>query len=204
MARRPPSRCGWVSTTTTEEKRRLRETVRSLEQSLSPAELRESDRLLFERLTALPQVAGSNILLLFWGMGREPDTQQMFAPLPAAGKTVLLPRCLPGGEMEQRAWQGREQADRHPYGMWEPSEDCPLFTADAVDLVLVPALCYDRAGFRLGRGGGFYDRFLARYDGFSVGLCRQALLQDWVPLEKHDLGVRLVLTEEQTITCKDN
>lgn len=203
MARRPPSRYGWVSITTTEEKRQLRETVRALEQSLSPEELGESDRLLFDRLMALPQVADSNVLLLFWGMGREPDTQQLFAPLTAAGKTVLLPRCLTGGEMELRAWQGRERAVRHPYGMWEPSEDCPLFAADAVDLVLVPALCYDRAGFRLGRGGGFYDRFLARYTGFSVGLCRQALLQDRVPREAHDLGVRLVLTEHRTILCKE-
>ncbi|MCD7760268.1 MAG: 5-formyltetrahydrofolate cyclo-ligase [Clostridiales bacterium] len=191
-----------MSTTTIEEKCRLRERVRSLERSIPSEELKESDRLLLDRLMALPQVAGSNVLLLFWGMGREPDTQQLFAPLTAAGKTVLLPRCLPGGEMELRAWQGREQAVRHPYGMWEPSECCPLFAADAVDLVLVPALCYDRAGFRLGRGGGFYDRFLARYGGFSVGLCRQALLQDRVPREDHDQGVDLVLTEEQSILCK--
>ncbi|MCC8129801.1 MAG: 5-formyltetrahydrofolate cyclo-ligase [Clostridiales bacterium] len=191
-----------MSTTTIEEKRRLRETVRNLERSFNQETLRESDMLLFERLTALPQVVSSNVLLLFWGMGREPDTQQLFAPLTAADKTVLLPRCLPGGEMELRAWQGRARAVRHPYGMWEPSEDCPLFAADAVDLVLVPALCYDRTGFRLGRGGGFYDRFLARYDGFSVGLCRQALLQDRVPREDHDQGVDLVLTEKQSILCK--
>ncbi|MCD8381998.1 MAG: 5-formyltetrahydrofolate cyclo-ligase [Clostridiales bacterium] len=189
-----------MSTTTTEEKRRLRETIHALERSLSPETLRESDRQLFRRLMALPQVSGSNVLLLFWGMGREPDTQQLFAPLTAAGKTVLLPRCLPEGEMELRAWQGRERAVRHPYGMWEPSEACPLFGADSVDLVLVPALCYDRAGFRLGRGGGFYDRFLARCTGFSVGLCRQEFLQDRVPRENHDLCVDLVLTEAQSFS----
>ncbi|MCC8181493.1 MAG: 5-formyltetrahydrofolate cyclo-ligase [Clostridiales bacterium] len=190
-----------MSTTTTEEKRRLRDTVCTLERSFPPEALQESDRLLFERLTALPQIEDGDVLLLFWGMGREPDTQQLFAPLASAGKTVLLPRCLPCGEMELRVWQGLERAVRHPYGMWEPSEDCPLFAADSVDLVLVPALCYDRAGFRLGRGGGFYDRFLARYTGFSVGLCRQTLLQDQVPRESHDMGVDLVLTEAQSISC---
>ncbi len=190
-----------MSTTTTEEKRSLRAAVHALERSLTRSALRESDRLLFGRLMALPQVLSSDVLLLFWGMGREPDTQQLFAPLTAAGKTVLLPRCLPGGKMELRAWQGQEMAVRHPYGMWEPSVDCQRYGTDSVELALVPALCYDRAGFRLGRGGGFYDRFLARYNGFSVGLCRQALLQCRVPREDHDLGVDLVLTEEQSIPC---
>jgi len=64
-----------------------------------------------------------------------------------------------------------------------------------IDLILVPALCYDRRRFRLGQGGGYYDRYLANYRGRTVGLCRDLVLQDALPREATDLPVGLVLTE---------
>lgn len=71
----------------------------------------------------------------------------------------------------------------------------PLLSPDEIDLTLVPALCYDRSCVRLGFGGGYYDRWLAGYRGFTVGFCRDALLQDRVPAQSHDRRVDLVLTE---------
>ena len=56
-------------------------------------------------------------------------------------------------------------------------------------MVLVPAVCYDRSRFRLGQGGGYYDRYLSGYGGATVGLCRDALLLERVPRERHDLPV---------------
>ena len=65
------------------------------------------------------------------------------------------------------------------------------------DLLIVPALCFDRQGYRLGQGGGYYDRYLEKYDGvFTAGLCRAALLMDAVPREEHDRRVDCVVTEE--------
>ena len=66
-------------------------------------------------------------------------------------------------------------------------------------LILVPALCYDRLCRRLGQGGGYYDRYLAGYGGATVGLCREGLLQEAVPVEAHDRPVDCVLTERETI-----
>ena len=64
------------------------------------------------------------------------------------------------------------------------------------DLILVPALAYDRAGRRLGRGGGYYDRFLARVDCCTVGLIRAAFLLDALPAEWNDVPVSAVITED--------
>ena len=97
--------------------------------------------------------------------------------------------------MEVRLFQPEVPLVRAPFGLWEPPEDAPLLDRSAIQLALVPAVCYDRAGYRLGFGGGYYDRWLADFSGFTVGLCRDCVLQDRVPREPHDRRVDLLLTE---------
>ena len=83
--------------------------------------------------------------------------------------------------------------------MLEPGEDCPLAARESIDLILVPGLCFDRLGYRLGQGGGYYDRYLAGYAGATVGLCRRAVLQEAVPREAHDRPVDLVVTDGEPV-----
>jgi 5-formyltetrahydrofolate cyclo-ligase len=187
-----------VSITTTEQKQLLRRKIAETEAAFTVEQRRDSDELLLSRFLALAQVEQSSVLLLFYGMGREIDTRRLFRPLMERGKVIALPRCLKGRRMEFRRYMGEEQMVLHPYGMREPSEKCPLILPQQAQLALIPGVCYDSSCLRLGRGGGYYDRFLAEYDGFSVGLCRQALLQSACPAQEHDCPVDLVLTEEQT------
>ena len=84
---------------------------------------------------------------------------------------------------------------RHRYGMLEPGEGCPLVPQEEIELILVPGLCFDRLGYRLGQGGGYYDRYLAGYGGTTVGLCRREVLQERVPREEHDRQVDLLVTD---------
>lgn len=143
-------------------------------------------------------------LLLFYGMGAEPETQRLFRPLLERGKTILLPRCRSGHRLELRGYRGEEHLCRHRYGMLEPDDGCPVLPPQAAELALVPALCYDETGMRLGRGGGYYDRFLMEFPGKTVGLCREMLLQARVPAQPHDRGVALVLTETRSIPGQQN
>ena len=165
---------------------------------MSQSERLKSDGVLLRRFMELPQVAESGILLLFWGMGAEPDTRRLFQPLLKEGKVIGLPRCLPGGEMEFRRYEGEEHIALHPYGMGEPDLSCPPILPQSADLALIPAMCYDETCLRLGRGGGFYDRFLAGFSGHTVGLCRERLLQERCPAQPHDRQVDLVLTEHRS------
>lgn len=135
------------------------------------------------------------MLLLYCGMGTEPDTLRLLPSLFSAGKAVCLPRCLPGNQMEARLVQKDSQLVRHPYGMLEPGLDCPVIPAEQIDLALIPGLAFDRSGGRLGQGGGFYDRYLPRCPGVKAALCREIFLLDAVPREEHDWGVDLVVTE---------
>ena len=135
------------------------------------------------------------MLLLYCGMGTEPDTLRLLPPLLSAGKALCLPRCLPGNQLEARLVQGNSQLVRHPYGMLEPGPDCPVIPPEQIDLALIPGLAFDRQGGRLGRGGGYYDRWLTGFSGVTVALCRDGLLLDAVPRLPHDIRVELIVTE---------
>ena len=185
------------STTAAEVKQALRARLAGLERSLTPAQRRKSDQMLFRRLLALPELSSANTLLLFCGMGAEPDTLHLIRHLHTMGKRVALPRCLPGRAMSCHLYSPDTPLIRHPYGMLEPDHTTAHVPKMEIDFVLVPALCYDRSGFRLGHGGGYYDRWLADFHGVTAGLCRELLLQDALPIQAHDLPVNIILTENQ-------
>ena len=102
--------------------------------------------------------------------------------------------------MEVRLFQPDTPMVQASFGIWEPSEAAPLLAREAIELALVPAVCYDRERYRLGFGGGYYDRWLEGFSGFTVGLCREPILQAQVPREAHDQRVDLLLTERRTFT----
>ena len=184
-----------MPSTITAEKARLRRQALDWLAALSPPERIAGDESLFRRFLALPQVAATRTILLYHGMDTEPDTVRLLSPLWDMGKQVCLPRCLPGNQMEARLVQRDSTLIRHPYGMLEPGPDCPLIPPDQIDLVLVPGLAFGRSGGRLGRGGGYYDRWLAGFSGITAALCRDGLLMEAIPRLPHDLGVDLVITE---------
>ncbi len=191
-----------ASITTAEEKARLRVRLREQLAALPNTQRIEEDNVLFSAFLDLPETAQAQTIFLFCGMGTEPDTSRLFSPLLALGKRIALPRMLPGRQMEVRQFCPERPLVKHPFDILEPDKGCPLLRPEHIDLVLVPALCYDRNGFRLGMGGGYYDRWLTCYDGTTVGLCRQSLLQDGLPVQPHDRPVNVVITPSELIRTK--
>lgn len=182
-----------------EQKAALRRVIRAQMKALAPEERRRSDEALFTRFLSLPAVERSDTLLLYCGMGAEPDTLRLLPRLAARGKRLLLPRCADApGIMDARVCDPSLPLVRHRYGMLEPGPDRPVVPPGGIDLILVPGLAFDRLGYRLGQGGGYYDRYLPQTGAFTVALCRSCFLLDAVPREVHDAPVDLVLTEEET------
>ncbi len=178
------------------EKDALRAEFSALERSLTAEERQRSDARLSERFLALPRLAAADRVMLYHSVGREISTRALLEQLQAMGKQVLLPRCLPEHAMEVRLYRP-EGMIPGVFGILEPGETCPLIAPEEIDLILVPALCYDRDCRRMGRGGGYYDRFLPRCTAFTVGLCRDVLLCHRLPTDPWDRGVDFVLTETQ-------
>ena len=177
-------------------KKLLRQQIRAALAELSDQEKAWSDRELIARFLEHPALEGKDTVLLYWGVGTEIDTAGLIETLLAQGRRVCLPKCLPDHEMEARLIRGPEDLEPDAYGIPAPRDGCETVPRDKLDLILVPGLCFDSRGSRLGQGGGYYDRYLEDYEGVTVGLCREDFFQINRPREPFDAWVRYVLTEE--------
>ena len=150
-----------------------------------------------DKLLALPQVQQAKTIFAFWGIpGKEPETARMIQTLVSQGKRVGLPRMLPGHLMEIRQYMPDRPMVSVSFGISEPDLSCPILTQDEIDLILVPAVCYDKAGYRLGFGGGYYDRFLRAYPFLrKIGYALSPFVTDCVPTEPTDQRLDGIATE---------
>ena len=159
-------------------------------------------RALRTRLTALPVVVAAGTILCFASFRSEVDTTPLIAWWLARDAVVALPRIVGAHHME--AYAVTDLQSDLVAGRWdipEPRPGLPLIDPVAIDVVIVPGSAFDRAGGRMGYGGGFYDTFLARLrpDARRIGICFDLQVVERVPCETHDLCVDLVVTESRAI-----
>ena len=120
-------------------------------------------RLIRDYVLEMPEVSAAGTIAAYYSIGTEPDTHGLVFALWKRGSYVVLPVLLPDGDLDWASYEGPDSLDRGPHGLLQPAEPVrgPGTVARA-DVVLVPALAVDARGYRLGRGGGSYDRALAR------------------------------------------
>jgi 5-formyltetrahydrofolate cyclo-ligase len=115
-----------------------------------------------------------------------------------AEKRWLLPRIIPEANHSMLFHPyDSQRLVRHPFGMDEPAPDLPAIPPEAIQLALVPGLAFDRHGWRLGYGGGYFDRFLAGFSGITLGVVFQELLLENLPHDKHDIPMKWIVTEKE-------
>ena len=118
------------------------------------------------------------------------------------GKKVAVPRCIPGdNRMEFHQICRWSELKPGAFHLLEPVLDCPILKATSHTLCILPGLCFDRFGNRLGYGKGYYDRYLQNYSGVSIGLCYQENLREQLPHEEHDYAVDMIVTEQGVFSC---
>ncbi len=179
-----------------EVKKILRQQMRQALAELSQQEKTWSDGELIQRFLEHPKLAEAKTVLLYYGVGQEIETKGLIQTLLDQGKTVCLPKCLADHQMEARVITSLDDLVPDAYGIPAPGDHCPALEREKMDLILVPGLCFDSRGNRLGQGGGYYDRYLEDYEGVTIGLCREDFFQVNLPREPLDAWVRIVLTEE--------
>ena len=173
------------------------------ERQLAAREERERiDGTIAERLVGLAAYARASLVLCYLSFGSEVDTWEVVQHAWDEGKVVALPRAVGRSRLEWYRVDSLDGLERSPLGMLEPAADETTRVAPADmegALAVVPGLAFDRRGYRLGYGGGYYDAFLAGFSGTSVGLCRDGQLMDDLAaegvLEPHDLPVDIVVSE---------
>jgi len=185
------------------DKAELRRRLLAVRRSLEPAELAASGRSIRDAVLDLPETQMAGTVAGYWSIGAEPDTHGLLFALWKRGTYVLLPLLLPDGDLDWASYEGPDSLRPGPRGLLEPAE--PARGVGAVcsaDLVLVPALAVDRSGLRLGRGGGSYDRALARVGAQvpTVALLYDPELVPVVPAGPHDQRVRMVARPSAGVT----
>jgi 5-formyltetrahydrofolate cyclo-ligase len=185
------------------EKAALRRRLLADRARLSPDQRAAAGRALRDAVLELPQVRMAGTIAAYYSLSSEPDTHGLVYALWKRGGYVLLPLLRPDADLDWASYEGPDSLRPGPRGLAEPGE--PPRGMDAVaraDLVLVPALAVDRGGVRLGRGGGSYDRALARVaPGIpTIALLYDGELLDEVPADDHDQRVRLVARPSAGIT----
>ncbi|MCX4526293.1 MULTISPECIES: 5-formyltetrahydrofolate cyclo-ligase [unclassified Streptomyces] len=186
------------------EKAALRRELLAARRALGPEQCRTAARALSRSALGLPELAGAGTVAAYVSIGTEPGTRELIDALRAAGKRVLLPVLLPDNDLDWAGYEGpgslAEAAHPGKMRLLEPSG--PRLGPDAVtgaDAVLLPGLAVDARGMRLGRGGGSYDRVLARLERAGAHPALVVLLYDEevvarVPEEPHDHPVQAVAT----------
>ncbi|KUL32484.1 5-formyltetrahydrofolate cyclo-ligase [Streptomyces regalis] len=175
---------------------------------MTAVDMQASAAALAERALELPELAHARTVAAYVSVGSEPGTLALLDALRARGVRVLLPALLPDNDLDWGAYAGENSLARVQHGgkmaLFEPTGERlgPDAVTDA-DVVLLPGLAVDARGMRLGRGGGSYDRVLARLEGAGAHPSLVVLLYDSevverVPAEPHDRPVHAVVTPSAT------
>lgn len=186
----------------TEQKARLRAALKNQRHAMDAIACARANKSVALHALALPAFADANVVYTYLSMDEEVDTRAIIEAAWQASKRVALPYCVPGTRTMR--WYYISSFDglaRNAFGVEEPvpsadREADPCRNERA--LALVPGLAFDLKGYRIGYGGGYYDRFLSTFEGVSVGLCHKEFLVDDLRalgvVDTFDIPVDIVVT----------
>lgn len=175
-------------------KSELRKEIRARKLAFGEKERAEASARIEKALACHPRVTAARVILLYDALPDEVDTRRLMEMLADEGKTVLLPVVLDGQHMEARPYAGPDTMRTGAFHIREPEGE-PFTQLQLVDVAIVPGMAFDRAGHRLGRGRGYYDRFLGRIpQAYKIGICFNFQLVGQVPVDATDVAMDEVVT----------
>lgn len=164
-------------------KQELRRMLRQSKPHGSPDEASALRRM----LDSVPQIRRAQIIMAYCALPDEVPLEPLFRQWLAEGKQVLLPRVTGDDAMEAIRYLTPGQLRTGAFGIMEPT-GTPFTDDEKMDVAIVPGMAFDRDGHRLGRGKGYYDRFLSRLpQTYKIGICYRSQLLDCVPTDAHDI-----------------
>lgn len=176
-----------------QDKRTLRKQIRETKRQFSDKELEELSLPIISRLLSHPVIVGSKTILMYYSLHDEVNTHHAVNQLIASGKTVLLPRVVDGENMEIRVHRNPDDLVPGHYGIMGPTGETYTRYED-IDVAVVPGMAFDQYGHRLGRGKGYYDRFLPKAShAYKIGVCFDFQKQETIPTDANDITMDCVL-----------
>lgn len=184
-----------------QEKEALRRAMRARRRQLSEAQQQAAAQAVLAYLRDFSPYREAACVMAYAACRGELSLEPVLLDVLASGRTLALPRCEAPGVMTARRVRALSCLRTGAYGLPEPGEDCETVPPGTIDLILVPGTAFDRAGGRLGQGGGYYDRFLPRTRALRAGICHGFALTDGVPCGPDDQRMDAVITPGGLTRC---
>ncbi len=178
------------------QKLEMREKYLAVRNAIDEERKNFCDKKIFDRLIASITYRHSTDILLYASISGEVDTWKIFEAALRDNKRVAFPCCNPDNTMTFRYVTDACQLSEKAFGLLEPDDSCEECVPSNFSLLIVPGLVFDKSGFRIGYGKGFYDRFLSTFSGVSIGLVYDSLLLPSVPRGRFDRHVDVIISEK--------
>lgn len=178
------------------------EMIKKLE-TLSEVEITRYSNQIEDSLFMTEIWRNSQIIGITVSRGKEINTKNIIEKAWTEGKKVAIPKCDPQEKtMDFFIFTNFNQLEEVYFGLKEPiiSKTRKIEQND-IDLLIVPGICFTESGYRIGYGGGYYDRFLAQYNRGTFSLLYECQIVSDIPIETYDLPVQKLITEKRIIAC---
>ncbi len=179
------------------QKRTLRQKAIATRIALTDRDSRS--RAIADRLESEDLFRNASAILTYVSKPEEVNTRGIIERALASGRAVLTPRVGDNQALEWVRIEAVNALQTGSFGVMEPIGPATTLEISSDGVALIPGVAFDRAGFRLGWGKGFFDRFLATFAGASIGLAFDCQLYESLPREPHDRAVDYVITETEII-----
>ena len=178
-------------------KSELRKQVLHEMKAISQEQKQFIDQALTEQLLQHPFYQEAKVIATYLSFPHEFQTQELIEQALRDGKKVLIPKTYPKGRMDFVVYNP-QQLVKTSFGLLEPQGDLEVVDASQIDLIHVPGLAFTTEGYRIGYGGGYYDRYLKHFSGNTLSTVYPCQIRDFIP-EDHDIPVEEVLIDEGNI-----
>ena len=163
----------------------------------------QADPKLIRAFLSLLEYKNASTLLMYYPVKGEVNILEIANIALSTGKKVAFPVCRKETfDMDFLSVDSLFDLKKGSYGIPAPDESCDIVTDFSSAICIVPALAFDRRGFRIGYGKGYYDRFLEKHPVYSAGLVYSPLLTDTLPTEATDKKVDVIITEKEVLPIK--
>lgn len=194
------------------DKKQQRIIMKEKRKNLQREYCRMADEKICRNILTLKEFAEADTVFCFVSTEEEIDTRLIFKEAWKTGKRVVVPRCEGKGHMEAYEIHSFSELAEGSYGILEPGKNCKMISPDEIWFAVVPCLSCSSDGWRLGYGGGFYDRYFSRAESMraaskendcagkrmvKAAICREQLLEEDICREEHDIRMDIVVTERK-------
>lgn len=185
-----------------EEKLRVRCELKETAAAFSKSYVSEASRAVCDKVLQRSEFRKASVIFGYLSFRNEISVDGVLEEALRLGKTVAVPWIVSQTEMKAALLHSLYNLPLDRYGIRTAPEPVTLIEPETIDLILVPGTGFSVTGHRMGRGAGFYDRFLTRVRGFRLGITCDKLLRDGIPVDKCDQPVEALVTETEFIYCK--